>query len=111
MKLIAEWILRAIILLVTTYVVPGFHIDSFGTALLVALVLGALNLLVKPILIFLTLPATIITLGLFIFVINAILLEITSRLVGGFQIDSFFTAILASIVITLVSMLLNSIIK
>lgn len=111
MKLLAEWIVRAFVLLVTTYIVPGFRIDSFTTALVVAAVLAILNLLLKPILVIFTLPATILTLGLFMFVINAILLVITSSLVGGFKIDSFGTAILASIVITVVSTLLNAIIK
>jgi putative membrane protein len=111
MKILAEWIVRALILLVTAYIVPGFHIDSYGTALLVALVLGLLNLLVKPILILFTLPATILTLGLFIFVINALLLMLASALVKGFKIDSFFTAIIASIVISLLSILVQVIFR
>ena len=111
MKLLADWIVRAFVLLITTYVVPGFRIESFTTALVVAAVLAILNLLLKPILVILTLPATILTLGLFMFVINAILLLITSNIVGGFKIDSFMTAILASIVITVVSSLINLIIK
>jgi len=111
MKLLAEWIVRAFVLLVTTYIVPGFHIDSFTTALVVAAVLAILNLLLKPILVIFTLPATILTLGLFMFVINAVLLLIASNIVAGFKIDSFFTAIVASIIITIVSSLLNAIIK
>lgn len=111
MKILAEWIVRAFVLLVTAYLVPGFHIDSYITALVVALVLGLLNLLVKPILIFLTLPATILTLGLFIFVVNALLLMLASAFVKGFKIDSFFTAIIASIVISILSSLVQVIFR
>jgi len=111
MKLMADWIIRAFVLLVTTYVVPGFKIDSFTTALVVALVLAVLNVLVKPILVLFTLPATILTLGLFLFVINAILIIIVSGFVKGFHVNSFTTAIFASVVITVVSTLVNLIMK
>ena len=111
MKLMADWIIRAFVLLVTTYVVPGFKIDSFTTALVVALVLAVLNVLVKPILVLFTLPATILTLGLFLFVINAILIIIVSGFVKGFHVNSFTTAIFASVVITVVSTLVNLLIK
>ena len=111
MKLIVDLLMRMVVLLITTYLVPGFHIDSYTTALVVAIVLGILNVLVKPILVFLTLPATVITLGLFIFVVNAVLLIIASKFIPGFRIDSFFTAIVASIVISLVSSLLSTLIK
>ncbi len=107
MKILVEWIIKAFVLLVTTKLVPGFSIDSWTTALLVAIVLGILNLFIKPILLLLTLPATIITLGLFIFVINAVLLIIVSQLVPGFHIDSFGTALIAAVVITIVSTILN----
>lgn len=107
MKLLVEWIIRAFILLLTTKIVPGFTINSWTTAFIVALILGVLNLLVKPVLILLTLPATILTLGLFLFVINAILLVIASQFVSGFHIESFATAIVAAIVISLLSTLLN----
>ena len=111
MKLIADWIMRALVLLVTAYLVPGFKIESVSTALMVALVLGILNLLIKPLLILLTLPLNILTLGLFTFVINAILLLIASNLVRGFHVNSLFTAIIASIVISIVSAIISSIIK
>lgn len=107
MKVLSEWILRAVMLLVTAYIVPGFQIDSFISALVVALVIGILNLLVKPILTLLTLPLTVLTLGLFTFVINAILLELASFFVRDFHIESFMTAIGASIVIAILSSLLN----
>ena len=111
MKLLAEWVVRAFVLLAATYFVPGFKIDSYLTALIVALVLGILNVLLKPVLILLTLPATILSLGLFMFVVNAILLLIAAQFVNGFHISSFGTAILAAIVISLLSSLLNVIFK
>jgi len=109
MRLLAEWIIKAFILLLTTLIVPGFVIDSYLTALLVAAILGVLNMILKPILVFLTLPATIVTLGLFIFVINAVLLLIASSFVAGFHIESFMTAIVASIVISVLSLIVNAI--
>lgn len=111
MKLLADWILRAFVLLVTSYVVPGFKVDSLITALVVALVLGLLNVFLRPVLILFTLPANILTLGLFTFVVNALLLMLASVLVKGFRVDSFFAAVLASVVISVVSGLLNTIIK
>lgn len=111
MKLIAEWLVRAFVLLVTTYIVPGFRIESLATALIVAAVLAILNLLLKPILVLFTLPATILSLGLFMFVINAVLLVVASYLVQDFKIDSFLTAIIASVAITLISSLLNMVLK
>lgn len=111
MRLLSEWLLRTLVLFVTAYIVPGFEIKSFFTAIVVALVLGILNLFVKPILILLTLPLTVLTLGLFTFVINALLLLVTSQLVRDFHIESFMTAIAASIVITIVSTLINLIFR
>lgn len=107
MKLLIELVTRMIVLLITAYVVPGFHIDSYSTALIVALVLGILNMLLKPLLVLFTLPATILSFGLFLFVINAILLIVASQFVKGFRIDSFFTAVIAAIVISIVSSILS----
>jgi len=111
MKLIIELFIKAFVLLITTRIVPGFSIDSWTSALIVAFILGVLNIFIKPILLFLTLPVTILTLGLFMFVINALLLIIASKLVSGFQIESFGTAIIAAVVITIISSLVNLFIK
>lgn len=111
MKLVAEWIYRAFVLLLTTYIIPGFKIDSFTTAMVVAAVIAVLNILIKPLLVVLTLPITVFTLGFFMLVINALLLVITANIVRGFRIDSFVTAIIASIVITLATSLLNVVIR
>lgn len=111
MRFLVDLLVRALVLLLTTYFVPGFKIDSYITAIMVALVLAILNILVKPLLILLTLPATIVTLGLFLFVINAILILIASKLIDGFHVETFGTAILASLVITLISSVLNVLIR
>lgn len=109
MKILVEWIIKTLVLLVTSYLVPGFKIDSYTTAFVVAAVLGILNLLVKPILVFFTLPFTVITLGLFLFVINAMMLLIASSFVKGFHIESFGTAVIAAIVMTVIGSLLSHI--
>ena len=111
MRFLIDLLIRALVLLLTAYIVPGFKIGDYTTAVMVALVLALLNFLLKPILVILTLPATILTLGLFMFVINALLLLVASRLINGFQIANFGTAVLASIVITVISTVLNSIIR
>ncbi len=111
MKIIADLLLRALILLLATKFVPGFHIDSFTTALLAAIVLAILNFFIKPVLILLTLPVNILTLGLFTFVVNAILLYMTSALVSGFRIESFITAIVAALVIAILSGIFSIVFK
>lgn len=103
MKLIANWLVKALILLLTTYFVPGFRIDSLSAALIAVLVLGLFNILIKPLLLFLTLPINILTLGLFTFVVNALLLCLASAVVPGFRIDSFTVAIVAALVIALIT--------
>jgi putative membrane protein len=111
MKLLLNWLTKTLVLLVVAYFVPGFHIDSFLTALAVVVVLTLLNLLVKPLIQLLTLPINILTLGLFSFIINALILWLAAYLVKGFSIDSFFTALVASVVIALVSLVVNKLIE
>lgn len=111
MKLIAEWLVKALVLLLTTYFVPGFRIDSFTTALLAVVFLGLLNIFIKPLLLFLTLPINILTLGFFTFVVNALLLYIVSIVVSGFQIESFLTAVVAAFVMTILSTLFSLVFK
>ena len=91
-----------------SYILSGVHIDSFVTALIIALVLAILNALVKPILIILTLPITIVTLGLFLFVINALIILLCAKMVSGFSVDGFWWALLFSILLSIVSSLLHS---
>ena len=91
-----------------SYILSGVHIDSFITALVFALVLAILNALIKPILIILTLPITIVTLGLFLFVINALIILLCSKMVSGFSVDGFWWALLFSILLSIVSSILHS---
>lgn len=111
MKILISVVLNALALLITAYIVPGFHVASFTTAILAAVVLGVVNTVIKPILSFITAPLTILTLGLFIFVVNAIVLFIAAAIVKGFTIDGWIPAILGAIVLSLVSTILNSVLK
>lgn len=108
MNFLIRLLVSALAAMVTAYLLPGVRIDNFRSALVLALVLAILNLLVKPILILLTLPVTIITLGLFLLVINAIIILIASNLVKGFRVDGFIWALLFSLVLTIVSGIMNS---
>lgn len=102
------WILTAVALLLTAYIVPGISIASFSVAIIAAVVLGLINAIVKPLLIFFTLPLTILTLGLFIFVINAIAFSLVAYFTPGFQINGFFPALFGSILLSIISGVLNS---
>lgn len=97
--------------MVASYLIPGVEVNSFFTAFIVAIVLGVLNIFVKPILILLTLPISILTLGLFTFVINVGLILFAGYLVDGFDISSFLAALLFGLVMSLVSSFLNSLTK
>jgi putative membrane protein len=104
--LLARWAVNAAALLLVAYLYPGVTVESFLAALIAALVLGLVNAVIRPILIILTLPATLLTLGLFIFVINALLFWFVAEIVQGFRVTGFGAALLGSIlysVITLVS--------
>ena len=109
MNFLIRLLVTALAAMLSAYVLPGVTIKDFTTALVLALVLAILNLLVKPILIILTLPATIITLGLFLLVINAIIILLASNLVRGFKVDGFWWALIFSLVLTVVSGIMHSI--
>lgn len=100
-------ILNAIAFYVTAYLVPGVTIAGWSALLVVSIVWGVLSILVKPVLILLTLPINILTLGLFTFVINAALIMLMSNLVRGFSVSGFGTALLAAIVLALVNLVLH----
>jgi putative membrane protein len=106
--LIVVWILNAVALLVVAYVLPGIYVASFWSALLAALVLGFLNALVKPILILLTLPITVITLGLFLLVLNALVFWFAGSMFKGFQVDGFWWAVAGALLYSLVAGLFSS---
>lgn len=99
--LVARILLSVLSILLVAYVVPGISVDGFVTALIVALVLGVINVTLKPILFVLTLPITILTLGLFTFVLNALLLWFVARFIEGFEVSSFLAALLGSIIISI----------
>jgi len=103
MNLLLRWLLTALAVLLAAYILPGVSVGSFATALLVALVLSLLNTIVKPVLLILTLPITILTLGLFAFVLNALMVMLTSALVPGFFVRNFWWALLFSLIVSLVS--------
>ena len=97
------WLINALALLALPYVVPGVQVEGFVTALAAALVLGLVNTLIRPVLLLLTLPATILTLGLFIFVINGLLFWFVASFLKGFNVAGFWSAVLGAIVYALIS--------
>jgi putative membrane protein len=103
MNFLIRLLVSALAAMLSAYLLPGVKIDNFITALILALVLAVLNLLVKPVLIILTLPVTIVTLGLFLLVINAIIILLASHLVSGFRVNGFWWALLFSIVMTIIN--------
>ncbi|HJW93753.1 MAG TPA: phage holin family protein [Thermoanaerobaculia bacterium] len=109
MGLIVRWLLNTLALFIVVTLVPGFHYRTIATLAIAAAVLGLLNAIVRPILFVLTLPLTIVTLGLFLIVLNAIMLEITAWFVPGFRIDGFFWAVIGAIVLGLISLVTSRI--
>jgi putative membrane protein len=103
MKLIIRLLISGLAVYITAYLVPGVRVSGYLTAVLVAVVLGILNTLVKPILILLTLPITLLTLGLFALVINTVMILLAGFFVPGFHIDSFWSALFFGIVLSLVN--------
>jgi putative membrane protein len=102
-----RWVLNAFALWVVSEIVPGIHAEGAVATLVAALVLGILNALVRPFFLLLTLPINLLTLGLFTFVINAVMLELTGSIVRGFTVDSFGSALIGALVLSLVSFVLN----
>ena len=103
MRLLVRWLVNTLALFVVVNVVPHFHYRSFATLAVAALVLGLINALIRPVLFVLTLPLTIVTFGLFLLVLNGIVLELAAWLVPGFGIDSFRWAVLGALVLTVIS--------
>jgi len=110
MTLILVWLLNAVALLAVAYLLPGITVASFGSALVAALVLGLLNMLVKPVLVLLTLPITIVTLGLFLIVLNALLFWLAGSILRGFQVGGFWWAVAGAILYSIISGLLSRLI-
>lgn len=101
MNLLLRLLVTAVLVLVIAHFLPGVHVASFTTAVIVAAVLGLLNLFIKPILVILTFPVTIVTLGLFLLVINAVIILLCTNIVGGFKVDSFWTALFFSVILSI----------
>ena len=97
-KMLLRWVLMAVALLVVSYLYSGVQVASFGTALLAAVVIGLLNVLLRPILVLLTLPVTVLTLGLFLFIVNALVFWAASGLMPGFHVNGFLAALLGSLI-------------
>jgi putative membrane protein len=112
MGFIVKILVMALAVWVAAYILPGVHLaNDAKTIVIVALVLALLNAIVKPILIILTIPVTIVTLGLFLLVINALMVVWTSKLVDGFKVDGWLTALFFSLIVSIVSAILHSVAK
>ncbi len=109
MKLLVRIIITALLVLIIGHFMSGVHVINFVTALIVALVLALLNVFIKPVLVLFTLPVTILTLGLFLLVINAVIILLCSAIVGGFIVDSFWTALLFSVILSVFQSILFAI--
>ena len=107
MRLLIRWLVNALTLLGITYYVPGIQVSSFYSALIAALVLGLVNALIRPLIILLTLPINILTLGLFTLVINAFLFWFTASIVKGFTVTSFSSAFIGALIMSVVSWLIG----
>jgi len=110
MRLLIGWAINALCLLVLAYVMPAVQVAGFGTALIVALILGLLNVFIRPVLLILTLPVNLITLGLFTLVINGFLFWLAAQILDGFAVRSFGWAILAALVYSLISWAVSAIV-
>jgi len=110
MHLIIAWIVNAVALLALPYVMPSITVSSFYVALIVALILGFLNAIIRPVLVLLTLPITVLTLGIFILVINALLFWFVASFVEGFHVGGFWSAFWGAIVYSLISWAVSSLV-
>lgn len=106
MSLLLNWLISAIAIVISAYILPGIKVPNFTTALVVALVLGILNAIIRPLLLLLTLPVNILTLGLFTLVINAVIILLVASLVPEFQVNGFLSALLFAIVLSVINSLL-----
>jgi len=108
MTLLLVWLINALALMAVAYLVPGIAVSSFVTALVAALVLGLVNTVIRPVLLLLTLPATLLTLGLFIFVLNGLLFWLVGSFLAGFVVAGFWPGVIGAIAYSIVSWLLSA---
>jgi len=111
MKFIYKMLLTALVVLLLSNILPGIYVNNYFTAIIVALVLGFLNTFIKPLLIFFTLPVTVITLGLFLLVINAFIIIWASHMINGFRVSGFWYAMLFSLLLSFFQPMVSSFIK
>lgn len=107
MKLLARWLLSTLILLGGAYLIPGIEVDTFFTAVWVTLILGLASVTIKPLMVLLTFPVTVVTLGLFVFVINALLILGAARLINGFAVEGFWMALVLALFVAAANTLFN----
>jgi putative membrane protein len=110
LRLVVVWLINALALMAVAYLMPSITVSSFGAALIAALVLGLVNAFVRPVLILLTLPATLLTLGLFIFVLNGLLFWMVGSWLEGFAVAGFWAAVLGAILFSIVSWALSALV-
>jgi putative membrane protein len=108
MKLLLLWLINAVALMAVAYLLPGITVSTFTTALVAALVLGLVNAVIRPVLVLLTLPATLLTLGLFIFVINGLLFWFVGSFITGFVVSGFWWGVAGAIAYSIVSWALSA---
>jgi putative membrane protein len=106
-SLLAHWLVSAFALWLTALLIPGFRLKSYSSALIASLIIGLANILIRPLLLFLTFPLTILTLGLFIFVVDAIVLRICAGIMKNFDITNWFSAIIGAIVLAITNTLFH----
>ena len=111
MQIFVQLLINALAVFVAAYILPGVHVANFGTAILVAIVLGLVNAFVKPVLTILTFPLTVITLGLFLIILNGLMVLLTSALVPDFRVDGILWAIIFGFAVSLASSLLHGLTK
>jgi putative membrane protein len=107
MRILLIWLCNALALLTVAYLLPGVRVDGFGSALLAALVLGFINTLLRPLLILLTLPVTVLSLGLFILVINGLLFWLAGSMLRGFEVSGFWVGMLGAVLYSIISYVLS----
>jgi putative membrane protein len=107
MAILISWIVSAMVVFSIAYIMPGVHVVDFTTSLVVALVLGIINAFLKPVLLILTLPINLLTLGLFTFILNALLILLAARIVPGFTVDGFITALIFGVILSIANTFVN----
>lgn len=110
MKILIKWLISTLAILLTAYLIPDISVTSFYIALIIALILGFINAVIRPLIVILTLPINIVTLGLFTFIINGFFFWLLATFIKGFEVGGFWTAVLGALIISVISWLGNQLI-